>query len=106
VTNLKIVAIIILSVVVISFLFRFALSEKGYKGPQSDHFNGQTFENTSGRYCNGLREVFKYLTTRKAEKWTDIYESYIRSEPLPENESDGINITFVNHSTFIIQYKI
>ena len=104
-TILKILAIIILSVLAIALLSGFILSEKGHKGEITDHFNGKTFINPSGIPSNGLPEVFKYMTSREAEKWTENYESYVRSEPLPDGQPDKINITFVNHSTFIIQYE-
>tara|TARA_Y100000385_G_scaffold281933_1_gene335556 strand:+ start:774 stop:1829 length:1056 start_codon:yes stop_codon:yes gene_type:complete len=104
-TFLKIIAVVILAIIVFFFIVGLTLSEKGHQGAKSEYFNGKTFINPSGRFSNGLPEVFKYFTTREAEKWTENYESYVRKEPLPINEAGRLNVTFVNHSTFLIQYE-
>jgi len=103
-TILKAIALIIIIIILASFIVGVVLSEKGYSGDPSDHFNGKIFINPSGRYSNDLMDVLKYVTTRKAEKWTNNYETFVRSEPLPESTFDELYVTFVNHSTFIIQY--
>ena len=104
-TILKAIVVVILILILTFILVGVVLSEKGYSGSPSDHFNGKTFINPSGRYSNGLPEVFKYLTSRNAEKWTNDYETFVRKDPLPKAVRDELNVTFVNHSTFILRYE-
>lgn len=79
------------------------LSAPAYKGPVSDHFDGEVFFSPLGPNHHTTPTVFKYLVTRAPEKWTRNYETFVRSEPLdPVNEGE-INVSFVNHSTFLIQ---
>ncbi len=83
----------------------YALSSKGYSGPKSAHFDGEKFINLTGIPANGLPEVFKYITTREPESWTRNYETYVRDKPFFTPDGDDVLVTFVNHSTFIIQYE-
>ena len=102
---IKILLIVIIVIILLVVVVGYALSSKGYRGPKSDHFDGKKFINLTGTPANGLPQVFKYLTTRKPETWERNYETYIREEPLIIPDSNGVQITFVNHSTFIIQYE-
>jgi len=87
-------------------LIGFLLSGPKYKGPKTVHFDGKKFHNPSGRPVNGFKEVFKYFKTGTAMrgKWVKNYETSVRSEDLlVQNPKDQAVITFVNHSTFLIQ---
>jgi L-ascorbate metabolism protein UlaG (beta-lactamase superfamily) len=78
------------------------ISGPRYKGPVSDHFEGSRFVNPGGAKAKGGLEVFKWMFTRKPPKWKDdVVESY-GTRPLTHFH-DGIRITFINHSTFLIQ---
>jgi L-ascorbate metabolism protein UlaG (beta-lactamase superfamily) len=77
------------------------LSAPRYRGPVSDHFNGKKFTNPTGVEAKGLREVFKWMFTRKRTPWT---ENKTEHGPRPlAFFKDGIRITFINHTTFLIQ---
>jgi L-ascorbate metabolism protein UlaG (beta-lactamase superfamily) len=78
------------------------LSAPVYKGPKSDHFDGKKFINPTGIQAKGLGEVFKWMRERKPGKWTEKKDIEYGPKPLPRYD-DGIRITFVNHSTFLIQ---
>ena len=89
----------------IVFLFGFFLSGPTYKGPKSDHFDGKKFINPSGLEANGFSSVLRYMRERKPEPYKFNYETFVRSEALPTRvEESQIKISFVNHSTFLIQY--
>ncbi|HLF35681.1 MAG TPA: MBL fold metallo-hydrolase [Cyclobacteriaceae bacterium] len=81
----------------------FLVSVPGYKGEVSDHFDGREFINPENIQPKGFREIFRWITSRKPGPWiekTDIGKS------IPEariNSSDTIRVTFINHSTFLIQ---
>lgn len=87
------------------FLFGFFLSGPTYKGPKSDHFDGKKFINPNGLEAKGFKDVFKFIRERKMEPYKFNYETFVRTDSLPEKlEESKIKITFVNHSTFLIQY--
>jgi L-ascorbate metabolism protein UlaG (beta-lactamase superfamily) len=78
------------------------ISAPSYKGTLSDHFNGQTFTNPTGVKSKGLIDVIKWALNRTPGEWTKVYETDNPVLPV-KNFSEGIRITFVNHSTFLIQ---
>lgn len=71
-----------------------------YEGPKSDHFNGKTFFNAEHRVLN-FSQVFEWMLTRKPEPWPDYVEI---KQSIPPKHSDILRITFINHSTFLIQW--
>jgi L-ascorbate metabolism protein UlaG (beta-lactamase superfamily) len=79
-----------------------SVSAPAYKGPQSDHFNGKKFVNPGGVEVPGLNKVFKWMLNRKRTPWKENVHAPPGKRPL-DHYNDGIRITFVNHSTFLIQ---
>jgi L-ascorbate metabolism protein UlaG (beta-lactamase superfamily) len=80
-----------------------AISAPRYKGPASDHFNGKKFLNAGNVKPNGLKEVLKWMLSRERGKWNYI-DSRSTFEP-KEKITNGLNITFINHSSFLIQFN-
>ena len=89
--------------VILVLCIGYYLSAPVYKGPKSDHFDGKVFFSPLGPNHHTVPTVLKYLLTRKPEKWTRNYETFVRSEPLAKVREGEINVSFVNHSTFLIQ---
>lgn len=83
----------------------YLLSVRPYRGPQSDHFDGTVFKNPSGQSSKGLGSVFRYLRENRPDPWPDHYEDYVHRDPLPPPPPDGLRLIFVNHSTFLLQYR-
>ncbi len=81
----------------------YLLSEEGYKGPVTKHFDGKRFHNPDGQPAQNFGSVLKYAFTRKPEPYKENYETTVRQEPLLPSPTQGTNITFVNHATFLIQ---
>ena len=80
------------------------VSEPGYEGPVSEHFNGKTFENPGEVPEKSFMDVMKWYLQRDQGEWFPISESDVTFAPKPaENVTDGMTITYVNHSTFLIQ---
>lgn len=81
------------------------MSAPSYKGPISDHFDGKKFINRGGYEEKGLFDVIKWITSRKPGAWIKLLESEMEYGPKPvARVSDSTQvITFVNHSTFLIQ---
>jgi L-ascorbate metabolism protein UlaG (beta-lactamase superfamily) len=93
---------IIISVFLVITLTGAALSGPAYKGPITDHFDGNTFINPGGVKQQSLGAVFKWMFTRKRSSWRKPIDDAAGAKPVDHVHS-GIRITFVNHSTFLIQ---
>ncbi|CAN5157075.1 MBL fold metallo-hydrolase [soil metagenome] len=93
--------VMIISILVIISVGYF-LSGPSYRGPVSDHFDGKKFFTPDGDRAKGLMELFKWLRTRKQEPWIELKEVVYGTKP-PARIGRGAYITFINHSTFLIQ---
>lgn len=96
-----ILIILILSGVVL--LIGAMLSTRGYQGPVTDHFDGRHFHNLSGIRTQGFKGAFQWMLKRDMGPWTKNYETDLGEKPL-DTETD-LTITFVNHSSFLIQWN-
>ena len=71
--------------------------------PLSDHFDGKKFFNPGEEEPQGFKEFLTWVRNRQQgpwEKWVDIIPG-----PPPEAcvDGDALHITYINHSTFLIQ---
>jgi L-ascorbate metabolism protein UlaG (beta-lactamase superfamily) len=68
----------------------------------SDHFNGRLFRNPSGVAPKGLAALLKWQLQNGRKPWP---KSVAASDPVPppQRTGDEIVVTFINHSTFLIQ---
>ena len=98
---LLIFALILIAALVI-FMMGVLISGPRYRGPVSDHFDGRKFVNPGGVKAKGGLEVFKWMIQRKQGLWRKELTAETRNHP-PGHFKDGIRVTFVNHSTFLIQ---
>ena len=74
-----------------------------YRGPSSDHFNGQSFANTIPmKKGAGDLARFGWGSLTKASTWPDWVEVEQRKIP-NERVHNGLSITYVNHASFLIQ---
>jgi L-ascorbate metabolism protein UlaG (beta-lactamase superfamily) len=76
-------------------------SAPGYSGKITDHFNGKTFFNLEKKEAKGFGEAFKWMIRRTPGKWKS-YDAPFGEKP-PGRIEKGVRITFINHSTFLIQ---
>lgn len=93
----------ILLVISLILLIGIFLSAPGYKGPVSDHFNGKKFFNPNGMQAKGFASVVEWMLKSKKGSWVKNYETSVG--PVPASSSEELIITFVNHSTFLIQWN-
>jgi L-ascorbate metabolism protein UlaG (beta-lactamase superfamily) len=101
----RIMIIVLILIIGIPLLFVAAgvfISAPRYKGAASDHFNGNTFTNPEGVKAKGTWEALKWMTNRERGEWKENKNDDYANRPI-NREKDGIRITFVNHSTFLIQ---
>ena len=98
---LLIFALILIAALVI-LMMGVLISGPRYRGPVSDHFDGRKFVNPGGVKAKGGLEVFKWMIQRKQGPWRKEFTVETGNHP-PGHFKNGIRVTFVNHSTFLIQ---
>lgn len=64
-------------------------------------FDGERFTNYEGRPERSFFDIWKWRLSSDKTKWPD----WIESEPqkVPNERESGLSVTFINHSTFLIQ---
>ena len=92
----------ILILFLISVIAGWIVSAPVYRGEVSDHFDGKVFLNEGGIRAKGLSDVLKWVRSRKREPWQES-QGLKAGMPPKTAVSEGIRITFINHSTFLIQ---
>ena len=78
-------------------------SNRYYKGPVSDHFNGKTFFNKGHIKIPSLLDVLKWKFKSKAVRWPDKLIPDIKPHTHLNPKEEGCRITFIGHSSFLIQ---
>lgn len=73
-----------------------------YKGPVTDHFNGKTFVNI-GPPVERQGGLLKWLLHRDKGPWLDNPDAPPGPKPATRVPGDSVVITFVGHSSFLIQ---
>jgi L-ascorbate metabolism protein UlaG (beta-lactamase superfamily) len=96
--------LLLLGIPLVFVFVGFLLSGPVYRGPVTDHFDGKRFINPGGVKAKGLGEVLQWMVQRKRGPWIALHDLPAGDKPL-ENNKNGIRITFVNHSTFLIQTR-
>ena len=94
--------LILIAVPLTIYLTGILISAPGYHGPPSDHFDGSKFRNPANIKAKGAVEVFKWMMSRERVPWKEITTENYGKRPL-DHFKDGVRITFVNHSTFLVQ---
>lgn len=74
-----------------------------YKGPESDHFNGDEFFLPWSDEQKSLREVIKWMWTREPDPWPEWVDIPSQAIPAPRVMGDRLVVTYVNHATVLIQ---
>lgn len=99
---------IFLTILAIFFAFVFGigyyLSGPKYAGPATEHFTGEVFVNPGNVKAKGFGDVLQWMMKRKQGPWEEDTVSQPGRRPA-DAVVEGMKITFVNHSTFLIQTK-
>jgi L-ascorbate metabolism protein UlaG (beta-lactamase superfamily) len=83
-------------------LERLFLASPPYHGPLSDHYDGRRFHNP-GKSEPREKSVLKWLLTRRPGYWPDWLNAPYGPAPPERVNGGGLRITFVNHSTMLVQ---
>jgi L-ascorbate metabolism protein UlaG (beta-lactamase superfamily) len=76
-------------------------------GQTSDHFDGRKFHNINPRQ-HGFPDLLRWMISRQRGKWPKWRDSQPGPKPpqrvpQPDESPDALRITFVNHTTFLLQ---
>src|SRR5687767_9529456 len=74
-----------------------------YRGPVSDHFDGRRFRNHRATRHNDFREAAKWAANRQRGFWNPRRDEPPGPPPPPRVDGDGLRVTFVNHTTVLLQ---
>jgi L-ascorbate metabolism protein UlaG (beta-lactamase superfamily) len=97
---LFIILIILLGIMLMGWIF----SAPVYHGPVSDHFDGKKFINPGGVKPASFKDLIKWMRHReKGGEWKEITDAKYGPAPAGRVEGDSIVVTFINHSTFLVQ---
>jgi L-ascorbate metabolism protein UlaG (beta-lactamase superfamily) len=77
-----------------------------YRGPVSGHFDGARFHNDPPERSIGVTDLFRWWVTADSipwPRWEDWPSGEGPSRPRPAAVDDDVRVTFVNHSTMLVQ---
>lgn len=77
------------------------LSGPRYKGPPSDHFDGNEFHNLEPTEMKGLGDVLSWQLGRDQGPWPDNIEAVKNTKPTASVQE--AKVTFINHASLLIQ---
>jgi L-ascorbate metabolism protein UlaG (beta-lactamase superfamily) len=70
----------------------------------SDHSNGRRFFNPAAPAGRSFWHLLKWITTRRRQPWPRWVEGSSRQGPWPVPGPSEVGATFINHSTFLLQF--
>ena len=79
------------------------LAAPTYKGPVSDHFNGERFHNIERKAHKSGWDFWRWVATRDPAEWPQWREFEPTVPPARVGEGE-LRVTFVNHATVLIQF--
>jgi L-ascorbate metabolism protein UlaG (beta-lactamase superfamily) len=96
--------LVFLFLVIVAYnMIDFVFSAPPYEGPKTDHFDGTEFQNLTSVKPKGFLDILRWRLTKEEGPWPE----WVNAEPGPKPprriDEGELHITFVNHSTFLIQ---
>jgi L-ascorbate metabolism protein UlaG (beta-lactamase superfamily) len=74
-----------------------------YRGPVSDHFNGERFFNPGGRSPKGLDQVLRLYALETWTKWPPTFPSPFKDKPPARVTGSAARLAFIGHASWLIQ---
>jgi L-ascorbate metabolism protein UlaG (beta-lactamase superfamily) len=74
----------------------------GYRGPVSDHFDGERFFDPEGVPPKSLAEVLRWQLTAKRAAWPERAPSPFADTP-PARVEAGMRFSFIGHASWLVQ---
>lgn len=86
------------------FAMRLTSGNRYYRGPASDHFDGQRFFNPDGVPPGGLFDLLRWQLSGRRARWPAQFPSpYPPAKPVSRLDGDAVRITMVGHATLLVQ---
>ncbi|AQG81642.1 MBL fold metallo-hydrolase [Spirosoma montaniterrae] len=102
---LLILLVVLLLFVLISIGIGYTISAPRYKGPISDHFDGNEFFTPNAPKPGGFKEVIGWqLNHERTQPWGAFHNNQPGPPPPARVSGDPVRVTFVNHSTVLLQF--
>jgi L-ascorbate metabolism protein UlaG (beta-lactamase superfamily) len=79
------------------------LSSSAYRGPVTDHFDGETFSNLDGQAPQGIGNLLKWQWSREPGPWRAFVDYDPGPRPPTRVAAGEIRVTYVNHATLLVQ---
>lgn len=77
----------------------------GHRGPRSDHFDGRYFFNPDAPAGRSFGDFLRWQRTARRKPWPAWVENRARPALPAELSQSQIALTFINHITFLIQFR-
>ncbi|MFW6077543.1 MAG: MBL fold metallo-hydrolase [Hyphomicrobiales bacterium] len=74
-----------------------------YRGPPSDHFDGERFFMPGFRMANGIRELIRWQRAGGRQAWPRAVENAPQPAPPDTVGATDLHVTYVGHATALIQ---
>jgi hypothetical protein len=100
---LRIILIALGTIIGGGFVAGALFSAPKYRGPKSDHFDGERFQNLIPARAGSLSGVVRMLAERQPSKWSKWREIAPSPPPPRRVEGSALRVTWVNHATMLIQ---
>lgn len=84
-------------------LERFIIAAPAYKGPKSDHFDGEVFFNPDKPQETGFTDLLRWQLTAERGTWLRERTDSATTTPEAQLEAGKSRVTFINHATTLIQ---
>lgn len=79
------------------------LAAPAYRGPVSDHFDGERFHNQSPTKQHGFWDFVRWQRTRDRGPWRAFVDAAPGPKPPQRVPRGAMRVTFVNHATVLVQ---
>jgi glyoxylase-like metal-dependent hydrolase (beta-lactamase superfamily II) len=76
---------------------------KPYRGPASDHFDGQHFFDPDGIPLQSFAAILRWRITRKPARWPKQAPSNFSNTPPPSVDGNKARLSFVGHASWLLQ---
>lgn len=75
-----------------------------YRGPISDHFDGEKFVNQDKKRETNYLKLFYWLAFRESGFWADWYPDIEKAVPQKYVGNGNLKVTYINHASVLIQF--
>jgi L-ascorbate metabolism protein UlaG (beta-lactamase superfamily) len=98
------VFLILLFLIIVAYnIIDYVISAPAYTGPKTDHFDGTEFKNLSSVRPKGFLDILRWRLTKEEGPWPEWVNAEPGPRPPKKVKNGEMRITYVNHSTFLIQ---